>query len=145
MLRIPREFTLDACGTERTTQVRNNWYTPEEAMVKPWDSEFVFLNPPQSRAKEDRLDVWCERAYAESKEPYNSEIWMLLPASPDTTYFHYLADKGLIWFLKGRVHFLEGSGQLGSPRFASMLVILGDHIEPNMVPWDWKKAVKRKT
>lgn len=130
---LPINFDLDACAYDSTTKAPK-WFTEaDDALSKEWHGK-VWMNPPYGRA----LPTWLDYAYQQSLLDHNDCVWCLVPARPDTAWFHDIACKGKILLLKGRVSFLQEGNSVGSPAFPSMLVIFDKKVKPSIITWDWK-------
>ena len=76
----------------------------------------VFCNPPYGR----ELPKWVDKAYRESLD--GATVVMLIPARPDTSYWHNIIfpHAAAICYLKGRLRF--GRSDQGAP-FPSAIVV----------------------
>lgn len=112
-------FTIDVCATDFTAKCRR-YYTPEiDALEQDWSNEICWMNPPYGR----EIKVWVKKAYEESLR--GSVVVCLIPARPDTTYWHeYIFPYATrIDFIKGRLKF--GNSTNSAP-FPSALIVFGD-------------------
>ena len=131
---IGKEFDLDACAYDKTAKAPR-WFTEEDdALTKDWNAGRVWMNPPYGRA----LPVWLQKAYEESRKDHCGEVWCLVPARPDTSWFHEIACKGQIVLLRGRISFHQDGKSVGSPAFPSMLVIFNKNKPKKITTWEWK-------
>lgn len=106
-------FTLDPASTVENAKCKKFFTEEDNGLVKSWDNEIVFCNPPYGRG----LKEWVKKA-SESK---GGLVVMLIPARTDTSYFHdYIYNKAEIRFLRGRLKF--GDSKNSAP-FPSMIVI----------------------
>jgi site-specific DNA-methyltransferase (adenine-specific) len=79
----------------------------------------VFVNPPYGRG----LAAWVAKARREVDEGRATTVVALLPARPDTAYWHdHVAGKAVIYFLRGRLRF--GDGEQSAP-FPSAVAVWG--------------------
>ena len=79
----------------------------------------VFVNPPYGRG----LAAWVAKARREVEEGRAKTVVALLPARPDTAYWHdHVAGRAAVYFLRGRLRF--GDGEQGAP-FPSALAVWG--------------------
>ena len=111
-------FTLDPCATPDNAKCKRYYTEQDNGLIKSWDNEIVFCNPPYGRAIKD----WVKKA----TEIKNGIVVMLIPARTDTKYFHdYIYQKPniTIRFIKGRLHFNESKN---SAPFPSMVVIINN-------------------
>lgn len=113
-------FKLDAAATDKSAKC-DKYFTPEmNGLLQSWDvNGAVFVNPPYGR----EIGQWVRKAYEESQKGIT--VVMLIPARTDTKYFHdYIYGKAEIRFIRGRLKFLDDSGNETNPApFPSMLVI----------------------
>lgn len=107
------KFTLDPSSTKENAKCKKFYTEADNGLVKSWDNEIVFCNPPYGRGLKD----WVKKA----SEARGGVVVLLVPARTDTTYFHdYIYHKAEIRFLRGRLKF--GDSKNSAP-FPSMLVI----------------------
>lgn len=106
-------FTLDPSSTKENAKCKKFYTEKDNGLVKSWDNEIVFCNPPYGRGLKD----WVKKA----SEARGGVVVLLVPARTDTSYFHdYIYHKAEIRFLRGRLKF--GDSKNSAP-FPSMLVI----------------------
>ncbi len=116
-------FDLDPCSptsNRRTAPVRAKVYYTEadDGLSLPWLGT-VFMNPPYGRS----LSRWTAKAKAEVEQGNAEVVVGLLPARPDTRYWHRdIAGSASVFFLKGRLKF-SGTKQVAP--FPSCLVLWG--------------------
>ena len=114
-------FTLDPCATKDSAKCKKYYTKNDNGLIKSWQGETVFCNPPYGRAIKD----WVKKCYEESKKP-NTKVVMLIPARTDTSYFHDYIYKiaNEIRFVRGRLKFTNPmvDGNNSAP-FPSMVVI----------------------
>jgi phage N-6-adenine-methyltransferase len=116
-------FDLDPCSPTsncRTAPVRAKAHYTEDddGLSLPWFGT-VFMNPPYGRS----LSRWTAKAKAEVEQGNAEVVVALLPARPDTCYWHQdVAGSASIFFLKGRLKF--GNTEQVAP-FPSCLVVWG--------------------
>ena len=115
-------FDLDPCSPSsgRTAPVRANVHYTEadDGLALPWFGT-IFVNPPYGR----RLSRWTAKAKAEVAQGNAQVVVALLPARPDTRYWHRdIAGSARVFFLKGRLKF--GEAKQVAP-FPSCLVVWG--------------------
>ena len=109
-------FDLDPCSTHENAKCNLHYTAAEDGLSQDWSGHTVFCNPPYGR----ELHKWVEKCAAEAQKP-NTTVVMLIPARPDTSYFHdYIYGKTEIRFIRGRLKF--GGSQNNAP-FPSMVVI----------------------
>lgn len=110
-------FTLDPCATSQNAKCARYFTKEIDGLSQSWKGERVFCNPPYGR----EISKWVKKAYNETTREEDTLVIMLIPARPDTAYFHdYIYGKAEIRFVRGRLHFNESKA--GAP-FPSMIVI----------------------
>ena len=111
-------FTLDPCATIYNTKCANFFTVHDNGLEKDWEGFTVFVNPPYGRSIGD----WIKKGYEESQKP-NTRVVMLIPARPDTKYWHdYIMKASEVYFVRGRLKF--GDSQNSAP-FPSAVVVFG--------------------
>ena len=114
-------FDLDPCAPRRTrTRVKARIHLTDEddGLSVAWHG-VVFVNPPYGRG----LAAWVAKAHREVEEGRAKTVVALLPARPDTAYWHsHVAGRAAVYFLRGRLRF--GDGEQSAP-FPSALVVWG--------------------
>jgi len=133
-----KEFDLDACAYDSTAKAPKHFTEEQNALELDWEGT-VWMNPPYGRA----LPIWLQKAYEESQKEHCDEVWCLVPARPDTSWFHDIACKGHIILLRGRISFHQGGKSVGSPAFPSMLVIFKKNKPKKISTWEWKTNPKK--
>src|SRR3954466_16374207 len=114
-------FDLDPCAARRSRgRVRARVHlTPEDDGLSVAWHGIVFINPPYGRG----LAAWVAKAHREVEEGRARTVVALLPARPDTAYWHnHVAGHAAVYFLRGRLRF--GAGEQGAP-FPSALAVWG--------------------
>ena len=116
-------FDLDPCSPTRngrTTPVKAkvHYTQDDDGLALPWFGT-VYMNPPYGRS----LSRWTAKAKAEVEQENAELVVGVLPARPDTSYWHQdIAGSASVFFLKGRLKF--GHTQQVAP-FPSCLVVWG--------------------
>ena len=122
------KFDLDPCAARKSrTRVRARVHFTEEddGLSLPWHG-VVFVNPPYGRT----LGLWVAKAHHEVQEGRARTVVALLPARPDTAYWHkHVAGRATVYFLRGRLRFSDGEQ---SAPFPSALVVCG--AAPETIP-----------
>ena len=110
-------FTLDPCADENNHKCEKYFTESDNGLLKSWDGERVFCNPPYGR----EITRWVEKCYSEVTSGTCDLAVMLIPARTDTRWFHkYIYQKAEVRFLKGRLNF--GDSKNAAP-FPSMVVV----------------------
>ena len=109
-------FDLDPCANPVNTKCANFFTEAEDGLTKDWEGFRLFVNPPYGRG----IDKWIKKGYLESQKK-NTRVVMLIPARPDTKYWHeYVMKASEVYFVKGRLKF--GDSQNSAP-FPSAVVV----------------------
>ena len=115
-------FNLDAAADDDNAKCSMYFTKNDDALSRDWSGYTVFCNPPYGR----NLGAWVAKGHAEGKKP-NTTVVMLIPARPDTAYWHDHILHGHadeIRFLRGRVRFEDESNTPAGPApFPSAVVI----------------------
>jgi len=115
-------FDLDPCAPRRSrarVRARVHLTEADDGLSVPWRGT-VFVNPPYGRT----LATWVAKARSEVESGRAKTVVALLPARPDTNYWHeHVAGwAAVFFFLRGRLRF--GDGKQSAP-FPSALAIWG--------------------
>lgn len=114
-------FDLDPCSPQKArgrVGARVRWTEADDGLALPWHGT-VFVNPPYGRS----LAQWVKKAASEAASGRAKTVVALLPARPDTAYWHrHVAGKAACFFLQGRLKF--GDGRQSAP-FPSAVVVWG--------------------
>ena len=114
-------FDLDPCAPRKTrTRVKAKVHLTDadDGLSVPWHG-LVFVNPPYGRT----LSAWVAKAHHEVEAGRAKAVVALLPARPDTAYWHdHVVGHAAVYFLRGRLRFGEGTQ---SAPFPSALAIWG--------------------
>jgi phage N-6-adenine-methyltransferase len=109
-------FTLDVCALPENAKCPA-YFTPEQDGLKQEWTGTVWMNPPYGRT----IGQWMRKAWESSER--GATVVCLVPARPDTRWWHDYATKGESTFIPGRLKF---GGTKSSAPFPSALVVLGD-------------------
>ena len=103
-------------------KARVHWTEEDDGLSLPWHGT-VFVNPPYGRS----LPRWVAKAHKEVESGHAKIVVALLPARPDTGYWHrYIAGKAVAFFLRGRLRF--GTSEQSAP-FPLVVVVWGAQAE----------------
>lgn len=112
-------FDLDPCspgGARPPVRSRIRFTAEDDGLVLPWIGS-VFVNPPYGRA----LGLWMQKARAEAEHGRAQPVISLVPARPDTRWWHdHVVQRADVFLLRGRLRF--GGANSAAP-FPSALVI----------------------
>lgn len=113
------EFTLDPCADARNAKCSRYFTKQDDGLHQTWDGERIFMNPPYGRS----IGAWVKKA-AEA----HALVICLLPARTDTRWWHdsVVGGGGHVIFLKGRLHFGDGSAPAPFP--SAVVIFTGDAI-----------------
>jgi phage N-6-adenine-methyltransferase len=125
LYRVFKKFDLDPCAPRKTrpaVRARTHFTSEDDELSLAWHGT-VFVNPPYGRT----LAAWVAKAHEEAASGRARVVVALLPARPDTRYWHeHIAGKATVYFLRGRLRF---SGSEQSAPFPSALAIWGAEAE----------------
>lgn len=113
-------FQLDACASEANAKCVSYISSEQDGLKQSWEvlpTKAVWMNPPYGRT----IGLWVKKASEEAA--LGSLVVALLPARPDTRWFHdyiYNIPGVELRLLKGRLKF--GDAKNSAP-FPSMVVI----------------------
>lgn len=114
-------FDLDPCAARKSrsrVKAKVHFTHEDDGLTLPWHG-VVFVNPPYGRT----LGLWVAKARREVEEGRSRTVVALLPARPDTAYWHeHVAGRAVVYFLRGRLRFSDG--EQAAP-FPSALVVWG--------------------
>jgi phage N-6-adenine-methyltransferase len=115
-----RRFDLDPCSPRRTrppVKARMYYTADDDGLSLAWHG-VVFVNPPYGR----QLPAWIAKARAEVEQGNARTVVALIPARPDTSYWHeHIAGKADVYFIRGRLCFNTSQ----SAPFPSALAVWG--------------------
>lgn len=130
-------FTVDVCASDENALLGRYWTEADEALLRSWAGERVWMNPPYGR----QISRWIEKAWTEA--PDADLIVALVPARTDTAWWHdYAMRADEIRFLRRRLTFGVVTPNGGKSRsiegnnapFPSCLLIWRSSIEPGRFP-----------
>lgn len=107
-------FDLDACASARNAKCARYFSLEDDGLAQPWTGR-VWMNPPYGRP----IGAWMAKAWGASQTTAELVV-CLVPARPDTRWWHEYVMRGEVRFLPGRLKF--GGAVNGAP-FASALVV----------------------
>lgn len=118
------EIDLDPCANELSPVVAHRRILPSEGgdgLADPWSGRFAFVNPPYSEQLK-----WLRRAHDQWSAGNVQTVVCLVPVRTDSPWYHQvLSADADIFFLQGRVRFLDPRGKGQHTPFSLMLVALG--------------------
>ena len=106
-------FTLDVCALKENAKCKRFFSPEKDGLKQPWAGA-CWMNPPYGR----EIGKWMEKAFNEAEK--GALVVCLVPARPDTEWWHKFALRGEIRFLRGRLKF--GNAKSGAP-FPSAVII----------------------
>jgi len=115
---------LDPCAHELSPVIARRRILPSEGadgLAEPWAGSLVYVNPPYSR-----LLVWLRRAHDQWRAGNAETVVCLVPVRTDSAWFQeVLRADADIYFLRGRVRFLDAKSKGQHTPFSLMLLTLG--------------------
>lgn len=138
---VDREFhfELDAAATPRNAKCARYLTKVEDALVTPWSSDRVWLNPPYGRRI---IGPWMKRAVHFGQQ--GATVVCLVHARTDTVFWHDFVMKYAreIRFVRGRLKFLDETGSKRTQAtFPSVIVVFSGRRStswPLCSAVDWK-------
>ena len=92
------DFTVDGCASDENGLLTRCWKERDEPLLRSWEGERVFINPPYGR----QISRWMEKAWTEA----DALVVALIPSRTDTAWWHdYVMKADEIRFLRGRLSF----------------------------------------
>lgn len=133
-------FTIDLAADKENTLLPKFFGEEEDSLKQNWEGHTGWCNPPYGR----QIPKWTKKCLNTKVQPGNA-IVILLPARPDTSWWHDVKDNCITVFLRRRIPFTEPSKQetVGAP-FPSMLLVFLNEQDLNgkkngdIFTWDWK-------
>lgn len=129
------EFDLDAAALKPTAKAPR-YFGPDHALeshrcglAADWSGD-VWLNPPFGR----EIVTWLEKCAEQIQRPEVRSITVLVPARPDTRWFHevVMPHAYLVYLIKGRFNFsCPGHVENANAPFPSMMIIYRKHKLPD--------------
>jgi len=118
------KIDLDPCAHPSSPVIASKEYilaNGDDGLRDVWFGEFVYVNPAFS----DQLN-WLRRAHEQWRLGNVATIACLVPARTDSAWFHEtLRANADIYFLQGRLRFLDLRGSAQATPFSLMVVIFG--------------------
>ena len=115
---------LDPCGHPSSPVVATRRFilgNGDDGLRDAWFGRFVYVNPPFSAQLR-----WLRRAHEQWRMGNAHTIACLVPARTDSAWFHEtLRADADVYFLQGRVRFIDLRGGSQATPFSLMLVVFG--------------------
>lgn len=92
-------FDLDPCASVKNHKCARYFTKAQNGLVQDWGRSIVWVNPPYGRP----IGLWM--AKAQDACAAGATVVMLVPARTDTKWFHDIAIKQEVRFLRGRLKF----------------------------------------
>jgi site-specific DNA-methyltransferase (adenine-specific) len=103
-------FTLDPAASAANAKCKRYFSKKDDGLTQDWGTETVFCNPPYGRGMTGQ---WVQKAYTACLA--GAVVVVLVPARTDTRWWHDVAMKGEIHFVRGRLRFGNGSSPAPFP------------------------------
>jgi phage N-6-adenine-methyltransferase len=108
-------FTLDACASPENAKCPHYFTAEQDGLQQTWTGR-VWCNPPYGRT----IGLWISKAWESVQSGSAELVALLIPAKPDTQWWHTHCVRGEVRFFKGRLRF--GAMKYPAP-FPSALVV----------------------
>ncbi len=93
-------FTLDPCASPDNAKCAKFFTYHDNGLVQDWGHEIVFMNPPYGY----QTEAWMAKAFNASQE--GATVVCLIPARTSTRWWHDIAMKGEVRFVRGKIRFV---------------------------------------
>ena len=107
-------FELDVCASPDNAKCQTYFTKEQDGLAQDWSNKVCWMNPPYGR----EIGKWMKKAYESSRQ--GATVVCLVPSRTDTAWWHDYADKGTVFFLRGRLKF---GGSKNSAPFPSAVVV----------------------
>lgn len=123
-------FDIDVCATPDNALLPKFWTKDDDAIKQDWSGMTCWMNPPYGR----EIAKFVKKAWEESQK--GATVVCLVPARPDTGWWHDYAMKGEIEFVRGRLKFVnrtfpswraDGNFKKSPACFPSAVIIFGQN------------------
>lgn len=118
------DIDLDPCGHALSPVKAKRRFllsAGDDGLTNDWSGRFAFVNPPFSEQQ-----IWLRRAFEQWKAGNVETVVCLVPTRTDSEWFQsVLREVAKIYFLKGRLRFIDPRGKQQATPFSVMLIILG--------------------
>lgn len=137
------EIDLDPCAHPLSPVVAKRKFILEDGddgLTDVWFGKLAYVNPPFSEQLR-----WLRRAHEQWRVGNIRTVVCLVPARTDSAWFHEtLRVDADVYFLQGRVRFLDTRGRSQPTPFSLMVVVLGASDEqletfPDLIPGFWMR------
>jgi site-specific DNA-methyltransferase (adenine-specific) len=105
---------LDVCASATNAKCPTYYTRDQDGLVQPWQGR-VWCNPPYGR----EIGKWLEKAWRSVQSGEAEIVVCLVPARPDTAWWHTWAVRAEVEFLRGRLRF----GDKDAAPFPSALLV----------------------
>lgn len=122
------DIDIDPCGNELSSVIAHRYILPSrggDGLIEDWSGRLAFVNPPYSE-----LLKWLKRAHEQWKAGKVETVICLVPTRTDSLWFQEVLSRDAdLFFIQGRVRFLDPRGKGQHTPFSLMLVALGTSLE----------------
>lgn len=128
--KVMGSIDTDPASSERANKnvKATTFYTEEDnGLTREWLGN-VWLNPPYAQPL---IQQFADKLIKEIKKTNTKQAMVLVNNATETRWFNTLSEKAkAIWFMKGRVKFIDGDGNsTGAPLQGQAILYFGDNVE----------------
>lgn len=129
-------FDLDPAATVESGKGHHFFDKETDGLVQAWYGS-VFVNPPYNN-----VGAWVKKAHDEALAG-NANVTMLVAARTDTRWWWDYVRKGYVYFLKGRIKFIDPTNEVAtSAPFPSAVVYFSKKLSwSGTAYWEMPKPV----
>jgi len=108
-------FTVDVCASPENAKCSRYFTREQDGLSQEWRG-VCWMNPPYGRT----IREWMRKAHESAQG--GAVVVCLVPARPDTAWWHDYCEAAEVRFIRGRLKF--GGAKNGAP-FPSAIVVMG--------------------
>ena len=123
------KFNIDVCATNDNHLCNVYWTKEDNSLIQDWGENTCWMNPPYGR----QISSFMEKAYNEYLN--GSTVVCLIPSRTDTKWWHKYCIHGDVYFVKGRLKFInrtfpswrpDGNCKISPAGFPSAVIVFSN-------------------